>query len=111
MPIKIRYDEGKNILYERGVDEVSYQDFREHQKRLSHVPLKAGFKNLADYRSITVKLTSEQIWRVKQSSDEIVGSCGGAKLAVVVDSDFSYGMARMFTLTSDLPGFEPFSRP
>jgi hypothetical protein len=106
MHIKYRYDRERNILYERGVDEVSYGDFRSYYRELSDLPLKPGFKNLADYRDITIKLSSEDIWRVKKIADDLVRRCGGSKLAVVVDSDFSYGMARMFTMTSDLPGFE-----
>lgn len=103
MPIKYHYDIERNVLYETGLGEVTYQDFVDYRKELMAVPLRPWFKALADYSHAQVGLSSEDMWRVKRISDEIVRRCGGGTLAIVVSDDLGYGMARMFTMTSDVP--------
>ena len=108
MPIKYRYDVDSNVVYEMGWGEVTFRDLEEYHKELLGLPLKPGFKDLADYTKAKVMLTSDELWRIKNISNAIAELIGSAdfKLAIVVNDNLSYGMARMFTMTSDVEQLE-----
>ena len=108
MPIKFRYDADRNILYETGEGELSYQDFTEYRANLLAQPIRPASKALvlADYRNARIALSSDEMWQIKKQSDEVAGFFGGAKVAIVAPDDLGFGMARMYSMVSEAGDFE-----
>lgn len=108
MPIKFRYDPDRNILYETGEGEVTYQDFVEHRQNLLASPVKPASKALVlcDYRTARISLSSEEVWRIKRKSDKVAEFFGGAKVAIVAADALGFGMARMYSMASEPGDFE-----
>lgn len=108
MPFKFKYDVGRNILYETAEGDLSYQDFMDYHNKLASASIKAPGNTLvlADFRNARVDLSADEMWKVKRKTDQLAEFYGGVKMAIVATDDFGFGMARMYSMTSDIEDFQ-----
>jgi len=112
LPITYRIDTKNKIVYTTASGELTDDHLLEHKQKLIQDPLfQPGMKELSDARTVTeLKVTNAGIVKFAKQDEADSGLLDGYRLAIVVDSDLTFGMARMYeALTKEsLPGLRVF---
>lgn len=104
MPVRYDIDTRLEIVRVVADGAVSYEDDRDCLLRVLDDPRhRPGFGFLVDHRRRMPAATAEHVRARAGTFEELNDRLGRLKLAVVVERDVSFGLARMFSaLTSDL---------
>jgi hypothetical protein len=111
MPLELRYDGEKRLLYVTVDGNVHVNEFDDVTKSIvSSDDYPPDTPTLWDARSVSAKLDAQAVQASggeKQFLLKLIElrkrypERGNAKLAIVVSSDFSFGMSRMYEILSD----------
>ena len=105
MPVDLRYDKEKSILYATVREQLSPNEFSNAAKEIvcsnDYPP---DVRILWDIRSIKMPLLVSRQFIDFTEIRKKYPERGKAKIAVIVSSDLAFGMSRMYEmLSSDLP--------
>jgi len=97
MPVECRLDAEAGIVYTVVSGEIGASDIIEAVEELFRNPdFRPGLIGLADLRSYTWRSEMSDIRRVAQFMIANGSKIGRSRTAIVVASDYSYGMSRMY---------------
>ena len=102
MPIDLRYDPEKKILYSRVKGTVSFEEFQSTMKlitRSGQFPQNANA--LWDLRELDFETIDSDFWKRIINIRKQYPERGQALLAHVVQGDLAYGMLRMYEILAD----------
>lgn len=96
MPIKFFFDSENNILYEKGVGEVTLKEFDDYRELLAKTELRSGLRCIADYRTAVVNLSYEDILATIEKTQKAAKGLQNVGIAVCAPDDLGYGIARIY---------------
>ncbi len=106
MPIIFHYDNENNILYETGYGELTLSHFLEYRKKVKKFPLRKNLKILSDYLEARLLFKIQEMQEYAHLSEHLPVNYGPVKLAICVNNQLNYGMARMFSSISEINGLD-----
>jgi hypothetical protein len=97
MPINTRIDTNTGFRRHNVTGEISRDDIqRTLQETYSHPDFRQDAGALWDFTKATGEFPTEDIRHLADFVGRLVGDDGRSKVAIVVPSDFEFGMARMY---------------
>jgi 2-hydroxychromene-2-carboxylate isomerase len=102
MPVTFEIDPARRTVRAVASGLVTYDDLTRHlaeEERDDAV----GLAEVIDGRGATTDVTPDQVRALVARTDALVRKGRFGALAIVTDSDFAFGMARMYQILAELP--------
>ncbi len=108
MGIRYRIDGERGVIFTEAFGEVTNEEYLAHPVRLLNDPaLPRPYLELYDTRRLeSTDLKTEDIRRMTLGNPRVVEAMQGARVAVVAESDLSYGLGRIFQTFAEKAGFQ-----
>ena len=105
MPIELRYDLQKNILFATIGEQITRSEFSESLEKIIHsIDYPPDVKVLWDARLVNMPDSDKSFLKDFIEIRKKYPERGKTKLAIVVSTDLSFGMSRMYeAFSGDLP--------
>ena len=100
MPVTFEIDPVRRIVWTVASGCVTYDELARHLAAEEREDA-LGLGEMFDGRGATTDVTPEQVRALVTRTDALVRQGRFGALAIVTDSDFAYGMARMYQILAD----------
>jgi hypothetical protein len=102
MPVEIRYDNEKGLLYGSLCSPLTYDEFQSAIETITQSPeYPPDVRTLWDLRQLDFKQTDRKFGETLIAIKQRFPERGTARLAFVVKDDLGFGMSRMYEALAD----------
>ena len=100
MPVTFEVDRARHTVLTMASGLVTYDDLAQHLAEEARDDA-LGFAEVIDGRGATTDVTAGQVRSLVARTDALLRQGQLGALAIVTDSDFAFGMARMYQILSE----------
>jgi len=98
MSISIDYDKEANVIYTKAENVIKLDDIISYFSSVTDLPLKKGYRVLADYSNASLELSNEDMHTMAGRRKMMSGTTDKISIAVFCKDDLIFGLGRMYEM-------------